>query len=563
MELEKLNDKVQKIQEDLAKVKETVLSEAKRKEKIEEIKRRAEETKKELEKNINTLKDKAKDEAKTILNSLNEIINFKLSIWDAASWNPSWGTVSSNWNVEKWFFDKAKDWIWDQWSNIWDEKKWKEEWWKNALRTAWFVVTWVWAVALVCKWVKSLWNRAFWKDKDEDKEKSDKKDDDKKKEKKWFWNKWYWKAIKYSVIWTWIYYVVHWIKTGKWNLSDFSNWDANNPKPENPEKPKISVEEKAQLLYWLENESKWLKEWAERCLKLSQTQIVDHAKNKEEYNRILKRALEVKGESQTIFDEISSSDATDEVKNQAEILKNNIDNYIKEIEAMKEEIYKHVPEDDNNWGENNWWWDNWEWDNNWEWKEDWKENWEDESIEYKPVSAAVVTQATMDFLDKNVKQLSLDEKTKNKLKENMNKYFEAYPILKKDKDNNMKFQIENKAEFSKMVKQSWNDILDWLPWYKSNPLKAALKVVTKGGLDNIDETVKNLNVKYYENIIFKYVWWVVKDVAKREKWNIKLQDFYESISKTYTNKNASTVAKDLAASWQADKDMNEYKYPFA
>ena len=117
MELEKLNDKVQKIQEDLVKVKETVLSEAKRKEKIEEIKRRAEETKKELEKNINTLKDKAKDEAKTILNSLNEIINFKLSIWDAASWNPSWGTVSSNWNVEKWFFDKAKDWIWDQWSN--------------------------------------------------------------------------------------------------------------------------------------------------------------------------------------------------------------------------------------------------------------------------------------------------------------------------------------------------------------------------------------------------------------------------------------------------------------
>jgi chaperonin cofactor prefoldin len=56
----------------------------------------------------------------------------------------------------------------------------------------------------------------------------------------------------------------------------------------------------------------------------------------------------VKGESQTIFDEISSSDATDEVKNQAERLKNNIDNYIKEIEAMKEEIYKHVPEDDNN-----------------------------------------------------------------------------------------------------------------------------------------------------------------------------------------------------------------------
>ena len=108
MELEKLNDKVQKIQEDLRKVKETVISDAKRKEKIEEIKRRAEETKKELEKNINTLKDKAKDEAKTILNSLNEIINFKLSIWNAASWNTSWGTVSSNWNIEQWFLIKRR-----------------------------------------------------------------------------------------------------------------------------------------------------------------------------------------------------------------------------------------------------------------------------------------------------------------------------------------------------------------------------------------------------------------------------------------------------------------------
>ena len=559
MELDKLNDKVQKIQEDLRKVKETVLSDAKRKEKIEEIKRRAEKTKKELEKNIDALKDKAKDEAKAILNSLNEIINFKLSIWDDVPWDTSWRTVSSDWNIEQWFFDKTKDWIWDQWSYIWNEKKWKEEWWKNALRTAWFLVTWVWAVALVCKWAKKLWNWAFWKHKDENKEKSDKKNDNQKVEKKWFWNKWYWKAVKYSVIWTWIYYVIHWIKTGKWNLSDFSNRDANNPeKSEDSEKPQTSVEEKTQILYWFENESKWLKEWAERCHKLSQTQIVDHLKNKEEYDRILKRALEVKSEAQTTFDEILSSDATDEEKNQAERLKSNIDNYIKEIEAMKEDIYKKVPEDENNWNKDNWSKNNWWWDK-WEWKEDW----EDSSIEYKPVNATVVTQSIMDFLDKNVKQLSLDDKTKNKLKANMNKYLESYPILKKDKNNNMKFKIENKAEFSKMIKQSWNDILDWLPWYKSKALDTALKVATKGGLDNIDETVKNLNVKYYENMIFKYVWWVVKDIAKRERWNIKLQDFYESISKTYPNKNASTVAKDLASSWQANKNINEYKYPFA
>lgn len=541
MELDKINDKVQKIQEDLRKVKETVLSEAKRKEKIEEIKRRAEKTKKELEKSISTLKDKTKEEAKTILNSLNEIINFKLSIWDATSWNTDSGTVWSDWNAEKWIFDKAKDWVKEQ-RDATTLDNLKKEPGKTMLRGIWFALTWIWAFALTVKWVRSLWNRAFWKDKAEKKEESEKKSGE-EKEKKWFWDRWYWKAIKYSVIWTWIYYVIHWIKTGKWNYKDFTNRD---------NKPEISIEEKLQKLNWLENECKWLKEWAERCLNLSRTKNVDHVKNKEEYDWILKRACVIRDEAKTNFDEISGSNTTAEEKQQAETLKNNIDNYVKEIEAMKEEIYKNVPEDEN-WGNNNWGWNNP--DNNWEW---WNE-----TVEYEPVSASAVTQATIDFFDTNAKKLSLDDKTKEKLKENMNKYFESYPILKKDKNNNMKFEIENKTEFSKMIKQSWNDILAWLPWYKSEPLKAALKVCTKDGLDNVDTTVKGLGVKYYENMVFKYVWWVVKNVAKQEKWNIKVQDFYDSISKSYPNKNASVVAKDLASSWQANKDIKEFKYPFA
>jgi hypothetical protein len=41
----------------------------------------------------------------------------------------------------------------------------------------------------------------------------------------------------------------------------------------------------------------------------------------------------------------------------------------------------------------------------------------------------------------------------------MNKYLASYPLLKKDKNNNMKFEVLNKNEFSKMIKQTWDDIL--------------------------------------------------------------------------------------------------------
>ena len=127
----------------------------------------------------------------------------------------------------------------------------------------------------------------------------------------------------------------------------------------------------------------------------------------------------------------------------------------------------------------------------------------------------------------------------------------------------MKFEIENKSEFSEMIKQSWNDILDWLPRYKSNSLRVALKAFTKNWFDDIDETIKELDVKYYENVIFKYFWWIVKNVVKHEKWKLKVQDFYDSISNIYPNKDSGIVASHLASSWESNKDIKNMKYPFA
>jgi hypothetical protein len=80
IEINKLNDKVQEIQDDLKNVKEMVLDEGKREEKIREIKEKAKVVKEERESKITTLKDKTKEEAQSLLSSLNEIINFKFSI---------------------------------------------------------------------------------------------------------------------------------------------------------------------------------------------------------------------------------------------------------------------------------------------------------------------------------------------------------------------------------------------------------------------------------------------------------------------------------------------------
>ena len=80
MGLEDMAKKVEDIKEDLKKVKESVLSETKRIEQINYIKYRAEMAKRELESSFNSLKDKAREEGQSLLKSLNEVINFKLSI---------------------------------------------------------------------------------------------------------------------------------------------------------------------------------------------------------------------------------------------------------------------------------------------------------------------------------------------------------------------------------------------------------------------------------------------------------------------------------------------------
>jgi len=212
--IELLKKKTDEIKTWLEELKNNVaLSEAEKKSKAETLKSQAETTKQRIQTEINALSDKTddeskkkKEEAETLLNSFNETISLYSSVLNSTESKPE-EQAKEDTEEEKGIFEKAKDWVWDQWDDIWDKEKWKTEWWKNALRTAWFVATWVWAVALAYKGIKSLWNRAFWDDEEEEEEETESKP--KKKKKTSWWKKW----LAAVWIWTaWYLWYKHWDK---------------------------------------------------------------------------------------------------------------------------------------------------------------------------------------------------------------------------------------------------------------------------------------------------------------------------------------------------------------
>jgi len=229
--IDQLKTEVDDIKKSLNELKNNVtLSESEKKNQAEALKTQADTTKQKIENEIKALEaatddesKKKKEEAETLLKSFIDITSLYNSILNPSTAPASTPTQPKS--EDKNVFVKAKDWVWDQWDDVRDKEKWKNETWSNILRTAWFVATWAWAIAIAYKWIKKLRKWAF--SDDDEKEESEKSES--KKEKKWFWDRWYWKALKWTGIWTWIYYVAHWLKTGRWSLSDFFNRAGDKP----------------------------------------------------------------------------------------------------------------------------------------------------------------------------------------------------------------------------------------------------------------------------------------------------------------------------------------------
>lgn len=240
-ELNFLDLSIQKIENDLKHFKNSLnwLSIDEKNEKLEEMewviltcsdnlelleKNTVEESKK---KELNKLKAKV-DKIKREYDSLKKsIINDSKKELSSLSFS----VKGNNWEIDsvnqsRWW--KTKRFVSEQWKDVFDKEKWKEESWKNALRTAVFVATGVWAISLLV-W---LWKRIFGKkDEVDDNEKKDeaewtqkkksrkeKREErrQKRKEKREGRSRWQkfliWSAIAWwTVIW-WVEIYKHWHK---------------------------------------------------------------------------------------------------------------------------------------------------------------------------------------------------------------------------------------------------------------------------------------------------------------------------------------------------------------
>ncbi len=248
--IEELRTEVDEIKTSLNALKEDVtISEIEKKDIAEKLKRQAEITKEKVETTIKTLEKKTdesskkkKEEAKTLLNSFNEIVKLYSSITNPVEIPTSIGSQTKN--DSKGIFG----WIWEQWNNIRKKEKWSTEWWKNILRTGFFL----WTSTLAFKLIKKLfW---WWKDNKEDnnedykskentrendREKTDaneetneeennnnnenyaetSENDTKEKKKESIWSKLWWKALA----WLWIVPAA-WTAVAAWTAATSDKW---------------------------------------------------------------------------------------------------------------------------------------------------------------------------------------------------------------------------------------------------------------------------------------------------------------------------------------------------
>ena len=343
MNIEAFDNKIQNIKDELNSLSSSVLSANERIDKIKEIQEKTKQTKEELENEMNNLTDEEKEKAETHLNTLNELISFELALYTTATTtNTQTEQAPWDWNKKEGFFNKAKDWIWDQWKKLTvKEEREKESKWATAIRALWFIATWGWAITLAYKWIKSLIEKR--------KEKKEaKKAQEWQENKSWFRQRPFWRVLKRLWIWSvvaWWTYAV-WKHFNRWDRLKqrrSNRWNKDNTDTDNPETDQEFWKDELWQLSWFETECKELINQANSRRKLASTSI-NHIDNAKEYNRILKKALYLQEKAVEIYMTIfNSSEASDEIKNETENLKSSIDSAVRKIYQMKDEVFQNVP----------------------------------------------------------------------------------------------------------------------------------------------------------------------------------------------------------------------------
>ncbi len=181
------------------------------------------------------------------------------------------------------------------------------------------------------------------------------------------------------------------------------------------------------------------------------------------------------------------------------------------------------------------------------------------------IEPRVVVNAVLDYFDEEVKKYKLSPQARQKLVSVINSYLNNHPVLVVSDGWKMEFVIENKKDFEIMVKQFLTTVLDDMPFFIRKiviPLFFGGNDAIQQKLDNLEETAMNLKEKEYKDVIFDYIAWIVKRVAKTVDWKMTVKEYYDDVSGYYPNKNWTHIVQELDALGQSNIDIKLLKYPF-
>ena len=181
------------------------------------------------------------------------------------------------------------------------------------------------------------------------------------------------------------------------------------------------------------------------------------------------------------------------------------------------------------------------------------------------VDPKVIDDAVMNYFDEEVKMFKISQKARDRISLLLRNYLATHSVLKIWSDWNLIFEIDNKKDFSLMVKQFVNIILDDMPFLVRKiiiPLFLWWNDAIQQKLDNLDITAYEMKEKQYKDVIFDNVAGIVKRVAISVKWNMKIGKFYDSVSSYYPNQNSNNIRIELDKLWLKDQDIKNLKYPF-
>ena len=178
------------------------------------------------------------------------------------------------------------------------------------------------------------------------------------------------------------------------------------------------------------------------------------------------------------------------------------------------------------------------------------------------IEPSVVTKAMLDYFDEEVKMYKLSSKARAQITPILNDYFGNHCIFNVQWDK-LEFVIDDKKEFSLMVKKLVNVVINDMPFLVRKlviPLFLWWNDAIQAKLDNLDGTLMNMKEKQYKEVMLDYVAWITKRVANSVNWRITVGEYYEDISSYYPNKNWKHILEELKNSGDMNLDIRKFKY---